>query len=83
LLLLFFGGITLLVVGVLAGQGLVGGAKGFPLIWSLVAAGWGVGAVLLAFSTRRAASRFMQIAALVWWFLFWAIAIEGARFGLF
>jgi hypothetical protein len=83
LLLLFFGGATLLIVGVLAAQGLVGGPKGFPAIWSLAAAIWGTVAVILAFVTRRSAGKPLQIAALIWWFPFWAIAIEAARFGLF
>jgi len=71
------------MVGVLAGQGLVGGSKGFPLIWSLAAAVWGTVAVVLAFATRRGGGRLLQTAALIWWFPFWAIAIEGIRFGLF
>jgi hypothetical protein len=83
LLLLFFGGATLLIVGVLAAQGLVGGSKGAPLTWSLAASGWGIVAVILAIATRRSAARSIQIAALLWWIPFWLIAIEGGRFGLF
>ena len=83
LLLFFFGVGVLLIFGVIAAQDLIGGDKGFPLRWSLVSVVWGIGAVLLGLLTRREASRFLRTTALIWWFPFWLIVIEGGRLGLF
>ena len=83
LLLFFFGLAVLLALGIVAIQGGVEGEKGIPLPWAVAGGGWGIGAVLLAFATRREAPRILRITALIWWFPFWLIVIEGGRLGLF
>jgi hypothetical protein len=78
LLLFVFGSAVLLILGVLAAQGLVGGKKGFSIAWSSVSAIWGAGAVSLALMSRRLTSKPMQIAVTLWWLPFWFGVIAGS-----
>jgi hypothetical protein len=78
LLLFCFGLLTLLIVGVLAAQNLIGGPKGFSLLLGLTATGWGLGAVLLGLAGRRTNNKLLQVAAITWWLPFWLVVIAHA-----